>query len=80
MKNIKDICSSECPNSFIKAARPLTKCAVIPTNKVQEFADNVYENFETFKPNSDILDKDYIVKILQMLRYINVLIKGSLVF
>ena len=32
--------------------------------KVKEYADNVYENFEDFKPSTDILEKDYSLIIL----------------
>ena len=70
MKNINDICSSDSPSSFLHAARPLLECAEIKDEKVKEFADNVYENFDDFKPSTAILEKDYSVRILQMLRYV----------
>ena len=70
MKNIKEICSSDSPSSFLHASRPLLECARIKDEKVKEFADNVYENFKDFKPSTDILEKDYSVRILQMLRYV----------
>ena len=55
MKNINDICNSDSPSSFLHAARPLLECAGIKDEKVKEFADNVYENFDDFKPSSSIL-------------------------
>ena len=69
MKNIKEIGSSDSPSSFLHSSRPLLECAGIKDEKVKEFADNVYENFEDCKPSTDILEKDYSVRILQMLRY-----------
>ena len=77
MKNINDICSSDSPSSFLHAARPLLECAGIKNEKVKEFADNVYENFDDFKPSTAILEKDYSVRILQMLRYVE---KGVLIY
>ena len=38
--------------------------------KVKVFADNVYKNFEDFKPSTDILEKENSARILKMLRYI----------
>ena len=70
MKNLKEICSSDSPSSFLHASRPLLECAGIKDEKVKEFADNVYENFDEFKPSTDIHEKDYSVRILQMLRYV----------
>ena len=55
MKNINEICSSDSPSSFLHASRPLLECAGIKDEKVKEFADNVYENFDDFKPSSSIL-------------------------
>ena len=57
-------------SSFLHASRPLLECAGIKYEKVKEFADNVYENFEDCKPSTDILEKDYSVRILQILRYV----------
>ena len=48
MKFIIDICSSDSPSSFLCATRPLLECAGITENKVKEFTDNVYENFDEF--------------------------------
>ena len=60
-----------CPNSLIQQdIGKLLDYAGIKYEKVKEFADNVYENFEEFKPSTDILEKDYSVRILQMLRYV----------
>ena len=56
----------------------LIECAGIKDEKVKEFADNVYENFEEFKPITDILEKDYSVRILQMLRKSTGLVKEFL--
>ena len=38
--------------------------------RVKEFADDVHENLKEFKPGTNILEKDYSVRILRMLRYV----------
>ena len=35
---------------------------------VKEFTDTVFEIFDDLKPNSHVLEKDYTVRILHMLR------------
>ena len=70
MKNIKEICYSDSPSSFLHASRPLLECAGIKDERVKEFADDVHENLKEFKPGTNILEKDYSVRILQMLRYV----------
>ena len=66
MKNIKEICQSKSPKDFIDAARPILECTGI--TDVKEFADVVFETYDDFQPDVQILKKDLSVRILQMLR------------
>ena len=68
MKNIVTICSAKSVNEFLTASSPLLECAGIIGDQVKEFTDTVFEIFDDLKPNSNILDKDYSVKMLHMLR------------
>ena len=45
---------------------------------MKEFSDTVFETFHDFKPSSDILRKDYSIKILHMLRNSSGLVKDLL--
>jgi hypothetical protein len=68
MKNIVDICGAKSINEFLVASRPLLECAGIVGDDVKEFTDTVFEIFDDLKPNSHVLEKDYTVRILYMLR------------
>ena len=68
MKNIVTICSAKSVNEFLTASSPLLECAGIIGDQVKEFTDTVFEIFDDLKPNSNILGKDYSVKMLHMLR------------
>ena len=68
MKNIVDICDAKSINEFLVASRPLLECAGIVGDNVKEFTDIVFEIFDDLKPNSHVLEKDYTVRILYMLR------------
>ncbi len=68
MKNIVDICGAKSINEFLVASRPLLECAGIVGDDVKEFTDTVFEIFDDLKPNLHVLERDYTVRILYMLR------------
>ena len=68
MKNIVDICGAKSIDEFVVASRPSLECAGIVGDDVKEFTDTVFEIFDDLKPNSHVLEKDYTVRILHMLR------------
>ena len=78
MKNIKKICGAKSPTDFIDSSRPFLECAGISGGQVKEFSDTVFKTFHDFKPSSDILRKDYSIKILHMLRNSSGLVKDRL--
>ena len=68
MESMKEICLSNTPIDFIDASRSILECGCITAEKTMEFSDHVFETFDQFKPDSYIIENDFSVKILQMLR------------
>ena len=68
MKNIVDICGAKSIYEFVLASRPLLECANVVGDDVKQFTGTVFKIFDDRKHTSHILEKDYTVRVLHMLR------------
>ena len=68
MKTIKEICGASSPIDFIASLKPLLECTGIKEDQFKEFSYTLFETFADFRPNTDLLEKDYSSRLLQMLR------------
>ena len=68
VKSIVRLTTSTTAAEFIDTSLPLLDTCNIPESETQAFVDSVLENFDEMKPNQDIAEKDYGVRLYSMLR------------
>ena len=80
IKTIKDICFAKSPTDFTTRSRPLLASAGISWEQVKEFSDIVFETYPDFRPSTDLLEKDYSIRLLSVIRKNTGLVRKLLFF